>query len=71
VRRAGLSLAIVALTLAAAAPSLAATAGAVHRRSTDRYVLGAAVIAVVSVALLVQLIVWGRRARRRPGGPPR
>jgi hypothetical protein len=62
-RRVGLPLSIVVLVLGTAPPSLAAAPG--HHRSADRYVLGAAVIAVVAVLLLVQLVVRGRRARRR------
>jgi hypothetical protein len=38
---------------------------AAHHTSTGPYLLGAAVIAVVSIGLLVHLIVMQRRARRR------
>jgi hypothetical protein len=41
-------------------------AEAAHRTSTGPYLLGAAIIAIVSIALLVHLIVMQRRARRRP-----
>jgi hypothetical protein len=43
---------------------LAATADARHRE-TWPYVLGAAVIAILAIALTVQLIARTKRARRR------
>ena len=50
-------------TLAQLLP-LAASGDARHR-STAPYVLGAVVIAILAVALTVQLIARGKRARKR------
>ena len=49
--------------LATSPAPLAATA---HHRGAAPYVLGAVVIAILAIGLMLQLIVWTRRARRRP-----
>lgn len=61
-----LALAIGVLMLAAAPVALAATdATETRHRATGPYVLGAIVIAIVAIALVVQLRVGVRRANRR------
>jgi hypothetical protein len=60
-----LGVATAALTLGSCASSLAASSAQAHRhRSTAPYVLGAALIAILAIALTVQLISRTRRARR-------
>ena len=54
------SAALILAPAALAADPHAATRG----RSTGPYVLGAVVIAILAVALMLQLIRWGRRARK-------
>ncbi len=61
-----LAVATAAVTLAPCASSLAASSAQAHRhRSTAPYVLGAALIAILAIALTVQLISWTKRPRRR------
>ena len=62
-----LALGVMPMTLAPVPPALAAgTAEARRHRATGTYVLGAAVIALVAIALAVQLAVRMHRAKRRP-----
>jgi hypothetical protein len=61
-----LGIATTALTLVPCASSLAASSAQAHRHTrTAPYVLGAALIAILAIALTVQLISRTRRARRR------
>jgi hypothetical protein len=62
-----LALFVALASLAAVTPALAAgSAEARRHRATGPYVLGAAVIALVAIALMVQLAVRMHRAKRRP-----
>jgi len=65
VRLTQLGVAIATLIFGPCATSLAASSTQAHRhRTTAPYVLGAALIAILAIALTVQLISRSRRARR-------